>query len=82
MKELLKTFTLDEVNDKYIGKIGTPKRDAFEQELKMEILGNAIKKARQERNLTQEQLGKKPLARECRGFYMSRVCGIMAYLNS
>ncbi len=54
----MKTYTLDEVTDKYIGKKGTPKRDEFEQELRIELLGEAIRKARTERNLTQEQLGK------------------------
>jgi HTH-type transcriptional regulator / antitoxin HipB len=53
----MKTYTLDEVTNKYIGEIGTPKRDAFENELRIELLGHAIKQARQERNLTQEQLG-------------------------
>ncbi len=53
----LKLYSLEEVTDKYIGKHGTAKRDAFEQELKIELLSGAIKKARQERNLTQQQLG-------------------------
>lgn len=53
----LKTYTLDEVTDKYIGKRGTAKREAFEYELKLDLLGEAIKRARKERNLTQEQLG-------------------------
>ncbi len=53
----LKTYTLDEVTDKYISKRGTDKREAFEYELKLDLLGEAIKKARKERNLTQEQLG-------------------------
>jgi HTH-type transcriptional regulator/antitoxin HipB len=53
----MKTYTLDEVTNKHIGAIGTPKRDTFENELKIELLGHAIKQARQERNLTQEQLG-------------------------
>ncbi|MEY5048380.1 MAG: hypothetical protein RLZZ175_1739 [Bacteroidota bacterium] len=54
----LKTFTLDEITDKYIGKIGSIKRDSFENELRIELLGEAIKQARKERNLTQEELGK------------------------
>ena len=54
----MRTYSLDEVTDKYIGKKGTPKREKFEQELKLELLGEAIKKARKERNLTQEELGK------------------------
>ena len=54
----MKSFTLDEVQDKLIGKIGTPGRDRFEYELQMDMIGNAIKQARKEQNLTQEQLGK------------------------
>ena len=53
----MKTYTLDEVTDKIIGKKGTPKRDRFEYELQMDLIGKAIKESRQERNLTQEQLG-------------------------
>ncbi|MEQ9309257.1 MAG: helix-turn-helix transcriptional regulator [Balneolaceae bacterium] len=53
----LKTYTLDEVTDKFIGKRGTAKREAFEYELKLDLLGEAIRRARKERNLTQEQLG-------------------------
>ena len=45
------------MKDKYIGKVGTKERDEYEYELRMDILGRMIKKARQERNLTQEQLG-------------------------
>jgi len=52
-----KTVSLDTMIDKHIGKIGTSKRDAFENELRIDLLGQAIKQARQERNLTQEQLG-------------------------
>ena len=54
----MKTYTLDEVQDKLIGKIGTPNRDRFEYELQMDLIGTAIKQTRQERNLTQEDLGK------------------------
>ena len=54
----MRTTSLEEVTDKYIGAIGTPKRDAFENELRLELLGEAIRQARVERNLTQEELGK------------------------
>ena len=53
----MKTYSLDEVTDKFIGEKGTPKRDAFESELKLDLIGQAIKQIRKERNLTQEQLG-------------------------
>lgn len=54
----MKTYTLDEVQDKIIGKTGTRNRDKFEYELQMDLIGQAIKESRQERQLTQEELGK------------------------
>ncbi|KQS33004.1 helix-turn-helix domain-containing protein [Dyadobacter sp. Leaf189] len=53
----LKTYTLEEIKDKYIGENGTPERDQFEYELKMELMGRMIKEVRKERKLTQAQLG-------------------------
>lgn len=59
----MKTYTLEELTDKYIGKIGTPKRDKFDADLKEELqayhIGEAIKQARKANNLTQEQLGER-----------------------
>lgn len=52
----MKTKSLEEMMDKHIGKIGTTRRDEFEYELKIELLGEAIKRARKERKLTQSQL--------------------------
>lgn len=52
-----KTVSLDEMIDKHIGKRGTEKREAFENELRIDLLGQAIRQARLEQNLTQEQLG-------------------------
>jgi DNA-binding XRE family transcriptional regulator len=52
-----KTVSLDTMIDKHIGKRGAERREAFENELRIDLLGQAIKQARQERNLTQEQLG-------------------------
>lgn len=53
--------TLDELNDEIWGPIGTPERDAMEAQLKEDLnayfVGEAIKKARVSRNLTQEELG-------------------------
>jgi len=53
----MKTYTLTEMKDMYIGKQGTKDRDEYEYELRMDIIGKMIKQARQDRNLTQEQLG-------------------------
>ena len=53
----MKTYSLEEMTDKHIGKKGTKNRDKFEKELRLDLLGYAIKQARKERHLTQEQLG-------------------------
>lgn len=57
-KRKVKTVSLDAMIDRHIGKTGTPKRDAFEKELRADILGSIIKIARTERLLTQNDLGK------------------------
>ena len=54
----MKTYTLNQVQDELIGKLGTFERDRFEYELQMDLIGKAIKQTRKERNLTQEELGK------------------------
>ena len=59
----MKVYTLEEMEDRHIGKVGTPERDRYEQELSDELhayhLGEAIREARLSRNMTQEQLGEK-----------------------
>jgi DNA-binding XRE family transcriptional regulator len=57
-KTSLKTYTLSEMKDTYIEKRGTKAREQYEYELNMELVSQMIKKVRQDRNLTQEQLGK------------------------
>lgn len=51
-----------ELVDEVWGKVGTPERDMMEAQVKEELnayfVGEAIKKARQAQNLTQEELGK------------------------
>ena len=54
----MKIYTLEEVQNKLIGEKGTPDRDRFELDLEMDKIGNAIKQARKQQNLTQAQLGK------------------------
>lgn len=54
----MKLYTHEEMMDNVIGKQGTPRRDALESELKSFLMGEAIKKAREEKHLTQEELGK------------------------
>jgi HTH-type transcriptional regulator / antitoxin HipB len=53
----MKTYTFDEVKDQIMGVIGTPRRDEFELELKFGSLGNMVKSARKEQNLSQKEFG-------------------------
>ena len=55
---MMKTTSLESLKEKSYGKLGTPKRDNLEQELKMELLREEIKRLRKESKLTQEELGK------------------------
>lgn len=63
MKEIggMKFYTLEEVTDEMIGKVGTPKRDEFERKISDELsaykVGQAIRESRMRKNITQEQLG-------------------------
>ena len=54
---------MSELVDEVWGEIGTPERDEMEVRLKEELnayfVGEAIKKARQAQNLTQEELGRR-----------------------
>ena len=53
----LRIYTLDEAKDRHLGKVGTDKRDNYEYELRLDLLGEMIKQTRKERHLTQSQLG-------------------------
>ncbi|MDY0254372.1 MAG: helix-turn-helix transcriptional regulator [Tenuifilaceae bacterium] len=54
----IKTHTFDELKNKHLGKVGTEKRDKYEYELRLDLLGEVIKRTRKERHLTQTELGK------------------------
>jgi len=41
--EKMKSYSLAEMKDKYIGIVGTEERDNYEYELCMEVLGRMIK---------------------------------------
>ncbi len=53
----MKRYTLEQTKDELIGKVGTPERDEYEFELKLELIGDMIKHARKQRKLTQQELG-------------------------
>ena len=54
-------YTWDEVQDELFGQPGTPEREEYEKGVAETIhfykIGEAIKKARKDKNLTQTQLG-------------------------
>lgn len=50
-------YTEEEAKDILFGKVGTPERDDYESGLKELLIGEAIKRAREEKHLTQSQLG-------------------------
>lgn len=51
--------TLDQIKDKYYDSIGTPERDRLENELEALRIGYKIRSAREQLNLTQEQLAER-----------------------
>lgn len=53
----MKSYSLDEIKDKYIGEKGSPERESYELELKIELIGEAIKDIRKKRSMTQSELG-------------------------
>lgn len=59
----MEIYTQQEVDDRLLGPVGTPRRDAFEARLAAEIesykIGEAIKQTRRQQNLTQKQLGER-----------------------
>lgn len=63
MKQIgkMKLYSLEEVTDELIGRRGTRERDEHERKVEEALhayrIGEAIKKARVEQNLTQEELG-------------------------
>jgi ribosome-binding protein aMBF1 (putative translation factor) len=52
-------LTLDQFKDKHYGKVGTKKRDAFEEGYESFKIGSLIHEARLEKGMTQEQLAEK-----------------------
>jgi DNA-binding XRE family transcriptional regulator len=59
MKKKNNITTLDDYIEKDYGKVGTKKRDVFEQGYQEFKVGAMLLSARQEKGMTQEQLAKK-----------------------
>lgn len=52
----MKTYKLKEVEDKLIGKIGTPNRDDYELRIKLIQFGQLIKEVRKAKRIKQNEL--------------------------
>jgi len=55
----MNTKTLSELEDKYIGKKGTAKRDAYEKEISDLLIGFQIRNGRIKLDMTQEDLAER-----------------------
>ncbi len=53
----METKSWKEIKDNVYGEKGTPRRDKLEREFESFKIGLLLKKAREEKHLTQEQLG-------------------------
>lgn len=53
----MKLYTHEEMLDNVIGVKGTPRRNEYEAKMDEFRIGEAIKRARESKNITQEQLG-------------------------
>ena len=70
MKNLKNIRTFDELLDKKYGKVGTPKRNEFEEKAHMFIISEMLKEARKEAKLTQQELADKVKTKKS---YISRL---------
>lgn len=70
MKTIKDAKTFDELLDIKYGKIGTAKRDEFENKSTAFMIGELIKEARLEAKLTQEELANKTGTKKS---YISRI---------
>ena len=55
--EQMKLYTHEEMLDRVIGVRGTSEREKYEDDVNNFLIGEAIKRTRESKNLTQEQLG-------------------------
>lgn len=50
-------YTQSQMEDKHVGAKGTQARAEYDEQVELMLVGEAIRKARQARSLSQEQLG-------------------------
>lgn len=66
----MELYTHEQMLDKHIGKVGTRRRDKFDEDVRKAVeeycLGEAVKNARVSQHLTQEELGERVGVRAAR----------------
>ena len=50
-------YTQEQMIDKHVGAKGTPAREVYDEQVELMLVGEAIRKARLDLSLSQEQLG-------------------------
>lgn len=55
----MNTKSLDQLKTQYYGEVGTPERDRIERELEALRIGFKIRSAREQQNLTQEEVAQR-----------------------
>ena len=73
--EKMKVYTHDQALDMTLGKKGSPARDAYDAKVEDYLVGLAIRRARESKELTQEQLGERI------GVQRARICSIEKGVN-
>ncbi len=57
--EKMKFYTLDEIKNKHIGKVGTPQREKYEAELQSCLVGETIRQPPKAQKMTPHELGER-----------------------
>ena len=71
----MKIYTQEEALNLTLGEKGSPVRDAYDAKVEDYLIGLAIRRAREAKNLTQEQLGERI------GVQRARICSIEKGVN-
>ncbi len=69
-------YSHEEMLDRVLGEKGTPLRNEHEERMEAFLLGEALKKARLEQALTQEQLGEKIGVKKAQISKLERGCNL------
>ncbi len=76
----LKVYTWEEIKDERLGPVGTPERDEHERNVAEALhayrMGEAVRKARLEQKLTQEQLGERIGVKKAQISKLERGCNL------